>query len=689
MLLGIDTGGTFTDFILYDGQDVRIHKVLSTPAAPERAILQGINELGLAALLEAPARPFYIIHGSTVGTNAVLEGKGVKTAYIGNAGFRDLLSIGRQTRPELYNLRPLPAIDPVPQELCFEVDGRLSANGEELIALSDNSIQQIRKRLEDTQPQAVAINLLFSFLDERHERAIEKIIPKDIFVSRSSDVLPEYKEYERGMATWLNAWIGPIMQTYLSQLKTSVKNANLSVMQSSGGTIAADQAGNKAVHLLLSGPAGGLSGAQYMAGCSGYKKLLTFDMGGTSTDVAMVDGELQLTSEGHIGPYPVAVPMVDLHTIGAGGGSIATVDQGGLLRVGPTSAGADPGPACYGRGGKQATVTDANLVLGRLSAAAFLGGNMRLDTEAARVAIKELSDNLKLTIEQTAQGIVDVVNENMARALRVMSVQRGIDPAQLTLVSFGGAGGLHVCALARALKMNRAIVPLNAGVLSALGMIVAPRARFLSKSLIGLLVEFDSAQLERHFDGLVVKASCALKTEGVNQDQMAIEKSVDLRYCGQSYTLNIKWPTLIKPSMTAATHCPSITASTMTKVLSSCFHETHERCYGHALEQPIELVNIRVKVAGPQTELPTELSTRKNNKCASKGTCSNNTNLNKTNGSLVVVKREDVQLHDIITGPALITETVSTTYLERGWCCSVDEANNLILERDVRSLARS
>ncbi len=680
MLLGIDTGGTFTDFILYDGQAVRIHKVLSTPASPERAILQGINELGLAALLDAPAGSLYIVHGSTVGTNAVLEGKGVKTAYICNAGFRDLLTIGRQARRELYNLCPLPTVDPVPPELCIEIDGRLTADGTELTALCDKSIQQMLKRLEETQPQAVAINLLFSFLDNNHERAIKKVIPKDIFVSCSSDVLPEYEEYERGMATWLNAWIGPIMQKYLSQLNASVKNAKLSVMQSSGGTIAADQTDDKAVHLLLSGPAGGLSGAQYTAGCSGYKQLLTFDMGGTSTDVAMVDGELQLTSEGHIGPYPVAVPMVDMHSIGAGGGSIAFVDEGGLLRVGPTSAGADPGPACYGRGGKQATVTDANLVLGRLRAEAFLGGNMPLDIKAARAVMATLCDHLKLTLEQAAQGIIRVVNENMARALRVMSVQRGIDPTQLTLVSFGGAGGLHVCALAQTLKMSRAIVPLNAGVLSALGMIVAPRARFLSKSLMGLLAKYDRALLERHFDELVVRASNALKTEGVNQHQIVVEKSVDLRYCGQSYTLNITWPTLIAPSTAAAVNSLSMVGSitSIAKVLSKCFHKTHARCYGHSLEQPIELVNIRVKVTGPQTELPI----KRNNKRIDKEHSLNHTRLNKINGSLAVVKRENLRLHDVITGPALITEAVSTTYLETGWCCKVDAANNLILEFD-------
>jgi len=691
MLLGVDTGGTFTDFVLFDGQNIRIHKVLSTPDSPERAILQGIKELGLHAAFDvfsdalheavphetAPhktkSNDLYIIHGSTVGTNAVLEGKGVRTAYIGNKGFRDLLTIGRQTRNELYNLRPSPGIVPVPEELCFEIDGRMSADGTELNAISEKCIRQLRKQLDKTQPQAVAINFLFSFLDDRHEREIEKIIPEGLYVSRSSDVLPEYKEYERGMATWLNAWIGPIMQRYLSQLNSSVKNAQLSIMQSSGGTIAADQAGKQAVHLLLSGPAGGLSGAQYMAGCSGYDQLLTFDMGGTSTDVAMINGELQLTSEGRIGPYPVAVPMLDLHTIGAGGGSIAFVDEGGLLHVGPESAGAGPGPACYGRGGNRATVTDANLILGRLQEKAFLGGKMPLNYKAAQAAINVLSRKLNLTTEQTAQGIIRVVNENMARALRVMSVQRGIEPTQLTLVSFGGAGGLHVCALAQALKISRAIIPVNAGVLSALGMIVAPRARFVSRSVMGLLEQYNIAQLEHYFDELVLQGSAALKTEGIKQEQINVRKSVDLRYHGQSYYLNIKWPE------------PQIAHSTLISfmaILCAEFHETHKRHYGHSLDQSIELVNIRVKVSGPQTELPNfpiKNDKRKLNKRQNKEVVSI-----ETSKGLAIVNREELQPHDVIKGPALITEAVSTTYLEKGWQCEVDNANNLILEYDQK-----
>ncbi|NIR99194.1 MAG: hydantoinase/oxoprolinase family protein, partial [Gammaproteobacteria bacterium] len=369
MLLGVDTGGTFTDFVLSDGDGaLRIHKLLSTPQAPEEAIVQGVRELGLDR-----GEDLRVIHGSTVATNAVLEGKGARTALITNRGLADMLSIGRQVRHALYDLQPRPTSPPVPPELCLETGGRLDAQGRVIEPLTDADLEELRRKLRALAPEAVAINLLFSFLDERFERAVEGIVPEGVFVSRSSAVLREYKEYERGVTTWLNAYVGPLVDGYLQRLQAALAPAALAVMQSSGATIEARQAGRQAVHLLLSGPAGGLSGARYVARRAGREQVLTFDMGGTSTDVALIHGEPQLTSEGHIGGYPVAIPMVDMHTIGAGGGSIAWVDAGGLLQVGPRSAGAHPGPACYGRGGEAPTVTDAHLVLGRLRPEAFLG----------------------------------------------------------------------------------------------------------------------------------------------------------------------------------------------------------------------------------------------------------------------------------------------------------------------------
>ena len=656
ILLGIDTGGTFTDFVLFDGKQIQIHKVLSTPSMPEKAILQGIHELGLDPA--ASINDLYIIHGSTVGTNAVLEGKGVKTAFICNKGFQDLLTLARQTRAELYDLCPQSVTPPVPESLCFEVSARLSADGSVIEALSENEMSDINQQLQKHQVESVAINLLFSFLDDSHEKQIETALPSNFFVSRSSTILPEYKEYERGMATWLNAWIGPVMENYLSRLHDALKNGNLSVMQSSGGTINAKLAGKHAVRLLLSGPAGGMAGARYVAACSGYNTLLTFDMGGTSTDVAMINGDIQLTSEGNIGPYPVAVPMVDMHTIGAGGGSIANVDAGGLLHVGPESAGADPGPACYGKGGHDVTVTDAHLVLGRIRAESFLGGAMRLDIKAAVDAMALLANKLELTVEQTAKGIISLVNENMVRALRVMSVQRGVDPVSLTLVSFGGAGGLHVCALADALKMQKAIIPMHAGVLSALGMLVAPRSRQLSRSVIGLLKNMDHGYLLEYFDELVSEGTRELEKEGVDNKDIEIESSVDLRYYGQSFYLNIHWP-------------DNCSADLVFSQLTRLFHQQHKKLYRHALNQEVELVNVRVKVKGPELKLAINQQLKQRQPSTT----------NTGSQTLLAVERSDLNVDEIHQGPLLITESVSTTYVESGWQCHVDTVGNLILAR--------
>ncbi|ESQ16479.1 MAG: hypothetical protein N838_26330 [Thiohalocapsa sp. PB-PSB1] len=387
-LLGIDTGGTFTDFVLWQNGHMRTHKLLSTPDAPERAILQGVAELGLepAGLL--------VIHGSTVATNAVLEGKGARTAYITNRGFADLLTIGRQARASLYDLQPPARPAPVPAALCIETGGRYRADGTLLEPLSANDLVDLRAKLLRLAPQSVAINLLFSYLDDSAERAIADALPAGLFIARSSQVLPLIGEYERGIATWLNARVGPVVEGYIKRLQQELPGARLAVMQSSGETVAADQIAGQAVRLLLSGPAGGLVGAGFVARSAGIGRLLTFDMGGTSTDVALVDGAPRLTTEGRVADWPVAVPMVDMHTIGAGGGSIARMDAGGALLVGPESAGAHPGPVCYNRGGRQPTVTDANLVLGRLRPEAFLGGRMRLDPNAARLALERLGTEL-------------------------------------------------------------------------------------------------------------------------------------------------------------------------------------------------------------------------------------------------------------------------------------------------------
>jgi N-methylhydantoinase A len=648
--LGVDTGGTFTDFVLYDGQSLRIHKRLSTPAAPEQTIIAGIEELGL------DPRGLQLVHGSTVATNAVLEGKGVRTAFITNRGFKDLLSIGRQARRELYNLQPAPIPPPVPSALCLETGGRLAADGALLEPLSDQDLLELRQALQDLAPQAVAINLLFSFRDDRFEKAIANCIPPDIFISRSSEILPEYREYERGIATWLNAWVGPLVQGYLTRLQQGLPGAGIAVMQSAGDTMDLTQAGRHAVRMLLSGPAGGLAGARFIGSQCGQQRLLSFDMGGTSTDVALIDGDIHLTNEGHIGPYPVAVPMVDMHTIGAGGGSIARVDAGGLLQVGPQSAGADPGPACYGHGGGP-TVSDANLILGRLPASVLLGGHLQLDVAAARQAISPLAAALGLSIEEAALGIVRVADEHMVRALRVISTQRGIDPRQFSLFSFGGAGGLHVCALAEALDMRHAIVPIHAGVLSALGMLAAARGRRLSRTVSVLLQEVEAQTLSEHFADLERQGRDELQQEGVSSQDIRSERSVDLRYRGQSSTLNIPWQNAASAGIT--------------------FHHEHEARYGHRLDLAIELVNLRVRIVGPPPRIPLIGIDAQRDRSPP-----THTELYGVVSPVPMWERMNLRDGETVHGPALIADAVSTTYLAPAWRCQMDRFGNLLLERD-------
>ena len=650
-MLGVDTGGTFTDFVWFDGERLGIHKVLSTPQAPEQAMLQGIRELGLQG------ESFYLVHGSTVATNAVLEGKGVRTAYITNYGLGDVLTIGRQARRELYNLQPQPEAPPVAAELCLETGGRLAADRSVVEPLSERELEILTARLRELAPQAVAINLLFSFLDDRFERQIERYLPDTLFISRSSDILPGQGEYERGIATWLNAWVGPRVQGYVQRLEQSVQPAPVHVMQSSAFTIRADQAAKRAVNLLLSGPAGGLMGALRIGDELGRPQLLTFDMGGTSTDVALIDGQVNLTSEGSIGPYPVAVPMVDMHTIGAGGGSIARVDEGGMLAVGPESAGADPGPACYGRGGSLPTVTDANLVLGRLRPAAFLGGGMPLDPAAGRLAVGQLAGQMGLSLQQTAQGVIDLANEHMAQALRVISVQRGIDPASYTLTAFGGAGGLHVCALAEALDMKHALVPIHAGVLSALGMLAAPRGRQLSHTLCGLIKDQHEAQLAERFQALVVQGQSELLDEGIDVDAITTEFSLDLRYFGQSYTLNIPFHGL--------------------KQAAADFNRLHQQRFGHMLDSDVELVNLRVALSASGSDLSLQSGDHK----AVSSEPIEQAVMAGFERPVPVWRRDDLGCEAAYPGPLLVIDAVATSYVAAGWTASRHRSGCLFLDR--------
>jgi N-methylhydantoinase A len=651
-IVGIDTGGTFTDFVLIDADHLRVHKVLSTPDAPERAIITGLRDLGCVD------HSLLIVHGSTIATNAVLEGKGARTALITNRGFADLLTIGRQAREHLYDLQPQPRPPPVPPDLCWEVGGRLSGDGTMVEDLSAADIEYVRRKLQRFNPESVAVVLLFSFIDNGFERRLAEALGGKVFVSCSGQVLAERGEYERGITTWLNAYVGPLVQGYLARLKSLLGKARIAIMQSSATTCDSEHAGRFAVNLLLSGPAGGLQGARYLAGLGGHDHIISLDMGGTSTDVALLAGDITLTSEGRLGRYPVAVPMVDMHTIGAGGGSLAYLDAGGLLQVGPESAGADPGPACYGQGNRQATVTDANVVLGRLPALAQLAGSMQLDVGLAERALAELATGLGLeSAEQAALGVVRLANEHMARAVRVISVERGHDPRDYTLVAFGGAGGLHVCELAELLDVRLALVPAHAGVLSALGMLVAPRGRQLSRTLGRPLKDYSVEAIEAAFDDLRNSGRKWMTSEGLADDQLSYSHSLDLCYDGQSFTLNVPWRGLASAE--------------------NDFRAAHERRYGHSLAVPLRLINVRLSIIErvhrrPDLGLVDRPAAGDPVAAVPVGSWSDLVPLWRRDG-LIAGQR--------LGGPAIVLEAVGTTYISPGWSALVDAYGNLALSR--------
>lgn len=650
--LGVDTGGTFTDFVLLGDGEPRIYKVLSTPSAPEQAILQGIDALGLSAAMAAGQ--LAIVHGTTVATNAALEGKGARTVLITNQGLEDILCIGRQNRAELYNLTPTPPTSVLATLPVIGAPCRLDAAGKEVAVLSDADLSRLVEAVLSHQPQSVALCLLFSYLNPSHEQRIRQALEAaGLPVSASHAILPTRGEYERGMATWLNAWLAPKVADYLQRLQQATDPAPLAIMQSHGGTIASEQTANLAVNLLLSGPAGGLAAAKRLGDQLQQPHLMTFDMGGTSTDVALLDGDLRLTQQGRIGPYPVAVPMVDMHTIGAGGGSLAYVDDAGLLHVGPHSAGADPGPACYGRGGDRVTVTDANVVLGRLQPDFALGGSLKLDEAAAHDAMQRLAGQLGLSTQDTAEGVLALANEHMTQALRVISIQKGFDPADFTLVSFGGAGGLHVCALADNLGMRRALVPRRAGVLSAEGLVYAPRKR---EQLQALPEEPDESTLQSRIQGLQQQGSRELIREGVPASDIQHRVFVDMCYQGQSSVLQIPWQNA---------------ASTREQL----FHDAHEQRFGHRLALPVQQMNIRVQslaTSSPPAQPPLPARNASPDRQA---------RLPGVDQDVAIYQRDALGAGQRLQGPALIAEAVGTTWLAPGWQATVDSHGHLLLER--------
>jgi N-methylhydantoinase A len=662
--VAIDTGGTFTDCVyLADGQ-LRVLKVFSTPGDPSLAVHETLQRIGGRS-------GFDVRHGTTVGTNTMLERKGARVAFVTTAGFEDTIAIGRQTRSRLYDwFAPVP-VCLAPRALRFGVPERVSAEGKILRSPTDEELAALAGQIRASGAEAVAISLLFSFANPATEKRVAEalhclVIP--IYVSHR--ILPEFREYERAATTVVNAYLAPRMQSYLVQLEERVTaqhaGGRVDVMQSSGGIIPARLAAQEPVRTVLSGPAGGVIGACRMARWAGFERIIGIDMGGTSTDVFLADsatGGVQRTHESMVAGVPVSVPMLDIHTAGAGGGSIARFDAGGMLRVGPESAGAEPGPICFGRGSLP-TVTDANLLLGRLDAESFLGGGVELDMERTRQRMHAAKGSLA-TAEEFSAGILRVVETQMEKAIRVISVERGHDPRQFALVAFGGGGPLHACSLARALRISTVLVPAMPGALSAVGILLADAVRDDSRTV--MLPGDAIAELGAGFAEMESRGAAEFLAEGL---QGTPQRSLDVRYRRQGYELNVPYDGQFPE-----------------RALED-FHQLHQQRYGFSdARRPVEIVNLRLRmIAAGEPYAPARQQERPGDGSAA---CYATRDI-FFNGSFLAARlyRRDALLPgDGIDGPAMITEYTSATVLPPGASARVDGFGNLVIAAGEEALA--
>jgi len=652
MKVAVDTGGTFTDFVALTQGRLLTHKVSSTPKDPAEAVLKGLREMGLSA-------PEVLLHGTTVGTNAFLTRKGARVLLVTTAGFEDIIFVGRQNRPRLFDFwvtKPQPVLT---RSQVVGIPERISAGGEILKALNREELELLRRFVAQKNFESVAVSLLHSYANPLHERKVKEALEDlGLSISLSSEVLPEFREFERTSTTVLNAYLAPVVARYVERLKRGLPGTRLFLMQSSGGLMPAGALYRRAVATLLSGPAAGVHGAFSLGNLLGVSRLITFDMGGTSTDVSLCDHGLTYTSDYELEGYPVRLKMIDIHTIGAGGGSLATFDRGGALKVGPASAGADPGPACYGRGGRYPTVTDANLVLGRLLPHRFLAGRLTLDQEAAFKVLGELASGRGFTVEELARGIIEIVNTNMEQAIKKVSVERGLGPQDFTLFCFGGAGGLHATALAARLRMKKLLVPRFSGVLSALGLLLARPVFDFSRSVFFSGDEVFLEYLAPVIEELAEEALEEVARYGYRREALQAEAEVDLRYQGQSHELTVPFDARFRER----------------------FHEMHQRLYGYSLPvNPLEVVAVRVRLftEAPSLELP-----------------------RLSGGSLAPAERAQVILDDgkqvkvpvylwddlpgeaEFTGPCLVVGPYSTVWVEPDWRVNTDTYGNLWLCND-------
>jgi N-methylhydantoinase A/oxoprolinase/acetone carboxylase beta subunit len=652
--VGVDTGGTFTDLVMLGPDGVAVHKVRSTPDDPSRAIIQGIEEI--AGRTEGAD----VVHGSTVATNAVLERKGARVALVATAGFEDVVRIGRQTRRELYNLmqedrRPL--VEPGLTFGCLE---RLAADGSVIEPIAPQTLADLVTHVRASGAGAAAVCFLHSYRNPDHERQVaEALEAAGVTVSASYRVLREYREYERWSTTIVNAYVTPLMATYLGALERRLEGNRLSIMQSNGGTISAGTAKAAAVRTILSGPAAGAVGARAVADMAGYPRVISFDMGGTSTDVALIDGVIPTTPESVVGDFPVRLPVIDIHTVGAGGGSIAYIDGGGALRVGPRSAGADPGPVCYGKG-TELTVTDANLLLGRLDAGYFLGGRMALDLDRTRAAAAEMAPKLGLTVSELAEGIVRVANANMERAIRVVSVQRGFDPREFALLAFGGAGGMHACDIATTLEIATVIVPRYAGVLSALGMLMADVTKDYSQTVLTRGDAITMADLDALFAPMVAQAGHDLAAEGFTGNLARVERTLDIRYVGQSYEITVPAAEGFRDE----------------------FDCRHQRIYGYSNpRRAVEVVNIRVVATGI-TDKPQLPRVTNAPRAVAQPARVGQAQFSGRRLDTGFYRWEDLPHGAVGEGPAVVAGGQATAIVPPGFRFRLDDFGNLVAVRD-------
>lgn len=634
MRIGIDAGGTFTDFIVcHDDGTIETFKLRSNPRSPASVILAGLAQA-------TGGRRAEVIHGSTVATNALLERKGARTALVTTAGFEDVIHIGRQNRAELYNLTPKLRQPVIPRAMCFGVRERAYFDGTIAQSPSSAEIARLKTRLRRAKVQSIAICFLHAYRNAENEKRVAAALEGLGYLCTSHDVCPEFREYERSSTTLINAYVGPLMDKYLAELESASRH-RIAIMQSNGGFMSTKDARRHAVRTVLSGPAGGVVGALEIAKLSGFSRILGFDMGGTSTDVSLCDEQPRETLEASIDGLPVRAPMLDIHTVGAGGGSIARVDEGGLLRVGPESAGADPGPACYGNG-ELPTVTDAHVVLGRIAADQLIGGEMHLDIDRAATAADSIAHQLGISRVAAAQGILRVANANMERAIRLVSVERGHDPREFALVAFGGCGGLHACEIASELGIHTVLVPEYAGALSALGMLLASHIRDHASGVL------NRSDFEREFLRLE-------RTARKDLPRAELLRSADIRYAGQSYELTVPW------------HAADPAAP---------FHQEHQRVYGYSNpERAIEIVTIRVRARldVPQPALTSQRSRARRSKPALR-----RIHVAGAWREIPVYPRSNLPAAPL-RGPALVLDYGSTTLIPPGWTFSVDQVGSLKL----------